>query len=68
MYLYFSRFAFAAEHSLAAEYLFNFIFTNILANLNFWYEHRKEYTLEQVVDFSKQLVSAGIAEYVKILK
>lgn len=68
MLLYFSRFAFSTEHSLEAEYLFNFIFTNILANLNFWYEHREEYTLEQIVDFSKQLVSEGIAEYIKKLR
>ena len=65
MLRYFSRFAFSSEYSVEAEYLFHFVFTNILANLNFWYEHRHEYTLEQVVDLSKQLVSDGVVDYVK---
>ena len=62
---HFSQFSSSAERSLETEYLFHFIFTNILANLNFWYEHRHEYPLEQIVQVSKQLVSDGIIQYMK---
>lgn len=64
MFLYFSRFTYSTEHSLESEYLFNFIFMNILANLNFWYEHRREYTLEQIVELSKTLIGDGIIKYI----
>ena len=68
MYVYFSRFPFSMEHSSEAEYLFNFIFTNILANLNFWYAHRDKYTLEQIVEYTKLLVGDGLANYVQKIR
>lgn len=68
MYVYFSRFPFSVEHSLESEYLFNFIFTNILANLNFWYAHREKYTLEQIVEYTKLLVGDGLANYVQRIR
>ena len=64
MYTYFSQFPFSENHSQKSEYLFNFIYTNILANLNFWYANRDKYSLEQIVNYSKLLVSDGIAKYV----
>lgn len=60
----FSRFAFGGKPSLASEYLFSFMFSCILSNLNFWYEHREECTLEQVCLMSKQMISGGIVSYI----
>lgn len=65
---HFSGLSFVAGHSLELDYLFNFVFTNILANLNFWYEHRQEYSLEQIAELSKTLISKGITDYVQNLK
>jgi len=33
--------------------------------LNFWYEHQKECSLEQVCSMSKQLVSEGMLKYIE---
>ena len=51
--------------SLTSEYMFNYIFSCLLSNLNFWYEHQKECSLEQVCSMSKQLVSEGMLKYIE---
>ena len=51
--------------SLTLEYMFNYIFSCLLSNLNFWYEHQKECSLEQVCSMSKQLVSEGVLKYIE---
>lgn len=61
----FSQFGFVHEYSLTSEYLFNFMFSCILSNLNFWYEHKEECTLEQICSMSKQMVSGGVIRYVE---
>ena len=56
----------ASRHlSLTSEYMFNYIFSCLLSNLNFWYEHQKECSLEQVCNMSKQLVSEGMLKYIE---
>ena len=61
----FSRFEVGRKYSLASEYLFSFMFSCILSNLNFWYEHQEEYTLEQICLMSKQLISIGVSGYIE---
>ena len=61
----FSRFEVGRKHSLASEYLFSFMFSCILSNLNFWYEHQEECTLEQICLMSKQMISIGIYGYIE---
>lgn len=60
----FSSFEVGHKYSLASEYLFSFMFSCILSNLNFWYEHQEECTLEQICLMSKQLISNGVAGYI----
>ena len=51
--------------SLTSEYLFSFIFSCILSNLNFWCEHQEDCSLEQLCGLSKQLISGGMLMYGK---
>lgn len=65
MRLRFSSLSVSRYPSLTLEYLFSFVFSCILSNLNFWYEHQEECSLEQVCGLSKQLISDGMLMFVK---
>lgn len=63
--LHFNSLGFAKNTSLATEYLFNFMFSCILSNLNFWYEHQNECSLEQICNMCKQMISSGLLQFTK---
>lgn len=65
MRLRFSSLSAGRYSSLTSEYLFSYIFSCILSNLNFWYEHQEACSLEQVCGWSRKLISDGMLMYVK---
>lgn len=65
MRLRFTGLSVGSNHSLSSEYIFNYIFSCLLSNMNFWYEHQEECSLEQICSMSKQLVSEGMIKYIR---
>ena len=65
MRMRFSALSIGRTPSLASEYLFHFVFSCILSNLSFWYEHQDACSLEQVCGMSQRLVSGGLLMYAK---
>ncbi len=49
--------------TLEADYLFCLIFNTILFNLSYWHKKRETCTLEEVCLLSRQLIGAGLEEY-----
>lgn len=52
------------NRTLEADYLFSLLFNTILFNLSYWYENREACTLEEVSSLCRQLIGAGMGDFV----